>query len=93
MFHLCPLSKLRKHLGLYVQEAHKEGRRTLILNNGREVAAIVSVRDFDALDQAERKSPHDKEREAARQLIEFRTLHEALKGGETAQSRKTYPPR
>lgn len=83
MFHLVSLSKLRKHLGLYVREAHMEGCRTVILSQGREVAAIVSIRDFDALDQAERKSPKDKEREAAKKLFEFRTLHEALKEGGT----------
>ena len=56
-------TELRKTLGQHLSQVRFGGKRFLIYRHGREIAALVSVRDLDRLEEFDRKSVRQKELE------------------------------
>ncbi len=56
-------TELRKTLGQHLSQVRFAGKRFLIYRHGREIAALVSVRDLDRLEEFDRKSVRQKELE------------------------------
>ncbi len=73
------LTGLREKLGQYVSHA-RAGRRVMILRNGRAVAALVSMRDFDALEEAQNKSVEYKLYQNAERMAKWEALKAGLQG-------------
>ncbi|WP_457647577.1 type II toxin-antitoxin system prevent-host-death family antitoxin [Profundibacter sp.] len=56
-------TELRKTLGQHLSQVRFGGKRFLIYRHKTEVAALVSVRDLDRLEEFDRKSVRQKELE------------------------------
>lgn len=78
MIHLCPISQLRDRLGSYVQAVARDGDRVVITRSGREVAALVPMRELTLLDTASTRSMEYKAWQVAQELMRWRIVKEGL---------------
>jgi len=71
---------LRDHLGRLIEQVEQRGDRIIIRKRSRKVAAIVSMGDFRALDEADSKELGYKEWQTMEAQIKWaamkRVLHE-----------------
>ncbi|TDK41116.1 type II toxin-antitoxin system prevent-host-death family antitoxin [Antarcticimicrobium luteum] len=78
MLHLCPITRLRDRLGLYVQLVARDGERVLITRNGHELAGLVPARELALLDDADSRSMDYKAWQVAQEMLRWRIVKEGL---------------
>ena len=78
MLHLCPITRLRDRLGLYVRLVAHDGDRVMITRNGRELAGLVPARELTLLDDAAGRSMDYKAYQVAQELMRWRIVKEGL---------------
>ncbi len=82
---MIALSKLRRRLGPWVAHVEHTHKRIVILRHGRPVAALVTMDDMNALEEADAKELKYQEYLKARELERFRALkRRVLRGIEPA---------
>ena len=79
---MIPLSRLRRRLGPWVAHVEHQQSRVIILRHGRPAAALVTMDDLEALEEADGKELRYQEYLEARRLRRFRILKERLARGE-----------
>jgi len=62
------LSKLRRRLGHVASRVNHTGNRVRILSHGKNLAALVPISDYVALEEADAKSLQYKEYQMAEQM-------------------------
>ena len=75
-------NRLRKDLRAYLDHVMATGDRVLITRHGKEVAALVTARDFEALEKAQNNREALMEMRHEAKMREFRALKEGLDGDE-----------
>lgn len=75
-------SDMRDRLSAYLDHVAATGDRVLIRRFGRELAALVTVRDLDALEKVESGREEFLEIHHARQMRDFRRMRDMLDGGD-----------
>lgn len=81
MFKTISAAQFRSEFSQCLTHVLMREERLLIARNGRDTAALVTVKDMDALEQVERNSERFLHAKHEAQMREWRMLREAL--GET----------
>jgi len=81
MLHLCPITRLRDQLGMYVDLVAHDHDRVLITKNGTELAGLVPARELELLDNAASRSMDYKAYQVAQELMRWRIVREGLEEG------------
>ena len=77
-------SRMRKNFSACLHHHLSTGDRILITRYGRGMAAMVSAKDLQALEQVENNREEFLEWQSERQLREFRGLKSAMEGEKQA---------
>ena len=72
--------KLRANLRSYIDHVIATGDRVLITRHGKEIAALVSTKDFEALETVENNREIFLENRHDAKMQEFRVMKVALEG-------------
>ena len=72
--------KLRKNLRDYIDHVMATGDRVLITRHGKEMVALVSAKDFEALEQVAKNREMFLENRHDAKMQEFRAMKAALEG-------------
>ena len=79
MFATTTSAEFRSALSDHLLRVMGTGERLLITRNGRDAAALVSVRDLEALEEVERRREDMVRLRHERRMEEFRALKEGLR--------------
>ena len=74
MFIEIPVSKFRRNISAWLDHKMVTGDRIVLTRHGRELGAIVSMKDLRALEEVERNREEFLEQRHAARMREFRML-------------------
>lgn len=80
MYTTVNAAKLRRSLRAYLDHVMITGDRVLIIRHGKDLAALVTVEDFDALEKVSNSREEFMEARHKSKMAEFRMLKEAMEG-------------
>lgn len=80
MYETVTAADLRRHMSHHLMRVQVGGVRLLITRNNRDFAALVQVRDLDAMERAEKACAELQWTNQQRAFTEFLALKQTLKG-------------
>ena len=78
MFIECPLGRFRAELRPWLDHHLATADRLVLTRHGRPVAALVSIKDLDALEKVEKNREEFLEQRHAERMREYRMLKDGL---------------